>query len=240
MNVKHLLIKLVVVACCCSPLAAQAEDELPPGFEPLPTATDLSGWVGGSTHDPRKISDEQQATWDAEVREHWSVDGDELVSDGHGPHLVTAKNFSDFELWVDWKLSPAGDSGIYLRDMPQVQLWDPSNEAAHVHGADKGSGALWNNTSTGKWPLVLADKPTGEWNRMYVRMVGPYVRVILNDQLVVDDQKLENYFDRNSEPFAEGRIHLQTHGSETRFKRLYIRSIPQREADELKQQIEQR
>jgi hypothetical protein len=121
--------------------------------------------------------------------------------------------------------------------MPPVQLWDPSNEAAHQNGADKGSGALWNNNGAGKWPLELADKPTGEWNRMYVRVVGPYVRVVLNDKLVVDDAKIENYFDRKADPLAEGRIHLQTHGSETRFRRVLVREIDVPEADKILAEI---
>src|SRR5690606_22661373 len=109
---------------------------------------------------------------------------------------------------------PGGDSGIYLRDVPQVQLWDPTSERDHRHGADKGSGGLWNNQKHGRFPLQLADKPTGEWNRMHVRMVGPYVAVRLNDQLVVDNVKLENFFAREEPMFEEGRLHLQTHGSE--------------------------
>ncbi len=228
------LFSITLLATC----RGETPTDIPEGFNPLPIASDLTGWEGGSTADPRKITEAQQLKWNDEIKEHWSVDGDEIVSDGHGAHLVTAKKYRDFEFWVDWKLSPAGDSGIYLREMPQVQLWDPANKAAHKHGADKGSGALWNNNGEGKWPLVLADKPTGEWNRMYVRMVGPYVRVVLNDELVVDDAKLENYFDRKAEPFAEGRIHLQTHGSETRFRRLLIREIPADEANELTSTIE--
>ncbi len=223
------LVSLILVTIC----RGETPDEIPKGFIPLPIASDLAGWEGGSTAHPRKITAAQQAKWNSEIKKHWSVDGDELVSDGHEPHLVTANKYTDFELWVDWKLSRGGDSGIYLREMPQVQLWDPANKEAHKHGSDKGSGALWNNNGDGKWPLVLADEPTGQWNRMYVRMVGPYVRVVLNDKLVVDDAKLENYFDRNAEPFAEGRIHLQTHGSETRFRRLLIREIPAAESSEL-------
>ena len=119
-----------------------------------------------------------------------------------------------------------------------MRITNPSHEPAHRSGSDKGSGALWNNNGNGKWPLELADNPTGEWNRMYVRMVGPYVRVVLNDKLVVDDAKLENFFDRQAEPFAEGRIHLQTHGSETRFKRLLLRKIDAAESAKLLEQIE--
>jgi hypothetical protein len=219
-------------------MARGETDKLPEGFKPLFNGKDLDGWEGGSTHDPRKITDEIQAKWDAEIAKHWQVKEGALVSDGHGPHLATKTKFRDFELWVDWWLAPHGDSGIYLRELPQIQIWDPQNEAAHANGSDKGSGGLWNNKKHERFPLEVADKPTREWNRMYVRMVGPYVEVKLNDKLVVDNVVLENYFSPDEPAFGEGRIHLQTHGSETRFRRLLIREIDKQEAAKLLATIE--
>ena len=217
-------------------IAAAAENDPPKGFTALFDGKDLKGWKGGATADPRKITPEQQAAWDAEIPKHWKVENGEIVSDGHGPHLVTDKNYGDFELWVDWKLSANGDSGIYLRDLPQVQLWDPTNKAAHQHGSDKGSGGLWNNQKADRWPTEVADKPIGEWNRMYVRMVGDKVTVVLNDKKVVDNVVLENYFDRQLPAFAKGTIQLQTHGSETRFRNVFVREILADEATKLLQE----
>ncbi len=212
---------------------AQSADQPPAGFSALFDGQSLDGWKGGSTHDPRKISPEQQAEWDAAVPAHWRVENGELVNDGQEPHLVTIKDFGDFELWVDWKLAPKGDSGIYLRGCPQVQIWDPTNEEAHRHGSDKGSGALWNNETHEKWPTEVADKPIGQWNNMYVRMVGEYVTVVLNGKTVVDNVVLENYYDRKIPVFARGPIHLQTHGSEMRFQNVFVREIPADEANKL-------
>lgn len=234
------LFTLLICLVSLSVTPTDAADDAPAGFVSIFPPADFAGWVGGKTIDPDKITLDQQATWDTAVREHWRVEGEELVSDGHLPHLVTARKYRDFEFLVDWKLSPNGDSGIYLRDTPQVQLWDPKNEKAHRNGSQKGSGGLWNNKGAGKWPLEVADMPTGEWNRMSVRMVGPYVRVMLNDKLVVDDAPLENFFDRSAPVLAEGRIHLQTHGSETRFRRLLIREIAPDESSQLISQIESR
>jgi hypothetical protein len=215
-------------------VAARAEENQPPkGFTALFDGKDLKGWKGGSTADPRKITPEQQAAWDAEVPKHWKVENGEIVSDGHGPHLVTDKNYGDFELWVDWKLAANGDSGIYVRDTPQVQLWDPTNKEAHQHGSDKGSGGLWNNQKHERFPSEVADKPIGEWNRMYVRMVGDKVTVVLNDKKVVDNVVLENYFDRSLPVFPTGTIQLQTHGSETRFKNVFVREISAEESAKL-------
>ena len=229
---------LAVVLClAASAVVAEEANKPPEGFSALFNGKDLAGWNGGSTADPKKTPPEQQANWDADVPKHWRVENGELVNDGHEPHLATKADYGDFQLWVDWKLSPNGDSGIYIRDSPQVQLWDPGNVEAHANGSDKGSGGLWNNQKHERFPTEVADQPVGEWNRMYIRMVGEYVTVVLNDKKIVDNVVLENYFDRESPVFARGAIHLQTHGSETRFRNVFVREIPSDEADNLLSEI---
>ncbi len=105
--------------------------------------------------------------WNEEIKTHWKVEKGEIVNDGKGAYLTTDKDYGDIELLIDYKMYPKGDSGIYLRATPQVQIWDYTKEGGKWNlGADKGSGGLWNNSpgSPGKDPLVLADKPFGEWN----------------------------------------------------------------------------
>lgn len=229
---------LLIVSPFACIAAAEEANQPPKGFVALFNGENLEGWKGGSTVDPTKVSPEQQAAWDAAVPQHWRVENGEIVNDGHEPHLVTKDDFGDFELWVDWKLSPKGDSGVYLRGYPQVQLWDPGNKDAHKHGSDKGSGALWNNQKHEKFPTEVADAPVGQWNRMHVRMIGERVTVVLNDKKVVDDVVMENYYDRAAPLHKRGPIHLQTHGSETRFRNLFIREIPAEEANKLLSQMD--
>lgn len=82
-----------------------------------------------------------------DLKAHWKVEGGELVNDGHGVYLTTDDPYGDIELYVDYKMLPLGDSGIYLRSpTPQVQIWDYTNEKVIKLGTDKGSGGLWNNT----------------------------------------------------------------------------------------------
>ena len=212
----------------------------PSGFTSLFNGKDLSGWRGRQPNynpaEEAKLTKEElaekQAKWNADRDAHWRVDADkkEIVSDGQSPHLATAKDYGDFEFHVDWLMVSAnGDSGIYLRGIPQVQIWDPSNQREVRNGADKGSGALWNNRpdSPGRFPLVKADKPVGEWNTLKIRMVGEKVWVWLNDQVTVDGQVMHNFFDKSgATPVpARGPIELQTHGSEIRFRNIYIKEI---------------
>ena len=82
----------------------------------------------------------------------------------------------------------------------------------------------------------VADKPFGEWNKFRIVMVGSRVSIWLNDKMVVDHAILENYFDKKkpaadrSPILAKGPIQLQTHGSEIRWRNLFVREIGAEEA----------
>ncbi|MBL8843596.1 MAG: DUF1080 domain-containing protein [Planctomycetes bacterium] len=159
-----------------------------------------------------------QATADEKMRAHWSVQDGTLVFDGGGDSLCTAEEFEDFELWVDWKIAKAGDSGIYLRGSPQVQIWDNPI----------GSGGLYNNQQPGNpsGPLAVADRPVGEWNRFKILMVGEKVTVFLNDVLVVNATTLENYWQRELPIYPRGQIELQNHGNTLWFRNVFVRELP--------------
>jgi hypothetical protein len=205
----------------------------PKGFAALFNGKDLKGWWGIGTEDPAKwmaLSPEKLAEKKAksleDISKHWSVEGDELVNDGKGLYLSTEKNFGDFELLLEYRTVPRADSGIYLRGIPQVQIWDSTDKGKFKLGADKGSGGLWNNPKgQGKDPLVLADKPLGEWNSFRIIMAGDLVTVYLNGKLVVDHAKLQNYFNKKGALPEKGPIQLQTHGGEIRWRNVFVREI---------------
>ncbi|HMO34812.1 MAG TPA: DUF1080 domain-containing protein, partial [Gemmatales bacterium] len=212
-------------------------------YVPLFNGKDLTGWYGwnihakgGSPAEVAKLSPEERAKkiaeWTADAEKHWSVQNGELVNDGHGAYLATEKNYRDYELLIDYKTVPLADSGIYLKATPQVQIWDSTEEKKFNIGADKGSGGLWNNSpgAKGKDPLVRADKPFGEWNRFRIRQIGERTWVWLNDQLVVDDAVMENFWDRKKRLAPEGPIILQTHGGEIRWRNIQIREFTPEEA----------
>jgi hypothetical protein len=239
---------LAMLASGLDAVPARAQ-EAPAGFTSLFNGTDLSGWRGrpggGGIFSPYEEAEytaeergAKQAEWNADRDAHWSVDTEkgEIVSDGHGVHLATEQAYGDFEFRVDWMLTErCGDSGVYLRSYPQVQLWDPDCPGVQEHGAARGSGGLWNNNpdNPGRWPLVKADHPIGEWNSMAVTMVGERVWVTLNGEPVVVGQRLDNIFDRSQPLLPTGSIELQTHGSEVRFRNVYVREISEAEGEAL-------
>ncbi len=229
---------------CCEECAVEKD-----GFKPLFNGKDLSGWWGLKTEDPAKwmalrpdkLVDKKAASLD-DIVQHWTIEGDELVNDGHGLYLTTDKDYGDFELLIDYKTVAKADSGIYLRGIPQVQIWDYTEEGGKWNiGADKGSGGLWNNSkgAKGKDPLVLADKPFGEWNSFRIIMAGDIVTVWLNGKLVVDHARLENYFDRKGSVPEKGPIQLQTHGGEIRWRNIKIREIGPEESKKIQAKAKQ-
>lgn len=234
MALRHCLALTALALCAIVPVSAQQTVTPPAGFVALYNGKNLDGWRGGDTQDHRKYlamtpeaRAKQDADWWADVLLHWRAEGAELVNDGKGRFLTTIKEYGDFELLVDYKALPLGDSGIYLRGVPQVQIWDHTNPAEFKNGAEKGSGGLWNNSpgAPGKDPLVLADKPFGEWNHFRIIMKGNRVTVWLNDKLTVDNAVLENYYDRKTDIPERGPIELQTHGSEIRWKNIFIKEL---------------
>ncbi len=274
---------LLTLTCLFAAVSvAGAKDNVPPkGFTALFNGKDLSGWYGWGTKDPSelwKMSPQELADYKRKsvegglpvgkagpehVNAHWSVANGELVNDGHGLYLTSNKDYGDFELMVEYKALPDGDSGIYLRGIPQVQIWDTTKGDPRGLGQDKGSGGLWNNSkgAPGKDPSKKMDKPFGQWNTFLIKMIGERVTVIFNGEKVVDNAVLENFFANQkagylayakADPkgkakakkdekvpngfmrdpaFPKGPIQLQTHGSEIRWRNVFIREIGADEAN---------
>jgi hypothetical protein len=214
-------------------------DNTPPeGFTALFNGKDLTGWKGLPVAEkldnpikraeaPPELLAKAQKAADERMRAHWTVKDGVLVFDGKGDSLATLRDdYGDFELYVDWKIEKGGDSGIYLRSSPQVQIWDTEFPDYFKHGAEKGSGGLWNNQKNPRDPSKRADKPVGQWNTFWIKMVGEKVWVKLNGELVLDGVVMENIWDRSKPIFPTGQIELQNHGNTLYFKNIYIKELP--------------
>jgi hypothetical protein len=235
-HVKTNLVRLTFVfalflGCASVEVGEKAEQELnvpPAGFLALFNGTDLLGWQGvlkpyDNPIKRQELSPEEYANRQAQANErmgqHWKVNDGILEFDGAGFSLGTDRHYGDFEMLVDWKLiTDHGDSGIYLRGSPQVQIWDPKKSKV-------GSGGLFNNKKHLSKPSVLADRPIGQWNTFRIKMVKNRVTVHLNDQIVVNNVVMENYWDRKQPILPEGPIELQCHGDPIHFRNIFIREI---------------
>ncbi|MCX6335030.1 MAG: DUF1080 domain-containing protein [Bacteroidia bacterium] len=210
-------------------LAVMLTDE---GFKPMFNGKDLTGWQGlvenpiaRSAVKPSELA-KKQAEADRKVPANWSVKDGCIWFNGSGENLCSIKEYGDFEMIVDWKISRKGDSGIYLRGSPQVQIWDTSRVEV---GAQVGSGGLYNNQTNLSKPLKVADNPVGDWNTFRIIMIGEKVSVWLNGELVVDDIVFENYWDRRIPIFPKGPIELQAHGTDLAFRDIFVREINEKE-----------
>ena len=207
---------------------------MPPGegFVPMFNGMDLTGWQG-LVENPlarAKMSkvelERKQAEANVMVPANWSVKDGCIWFNGKGNNLCSVREYGDFEMLVDWKISKDGDSGIYLRGTPQVQIWDTSRTEV---GAQVGSGGLYNNQKNPSRPLKVVDNPVGDWNTFRIKMRGEKVSVWLNGILVVDNVTMENYWDRNIPIFPRGPVELQAHGTDLAFRDIYIMDISEEE-----------
>jgi len=213
---------------------AGPKDNMPPeGFTALFNGKDLTNWQGlvdikeRSKLSPEQLEAKQKAA-NEKFLPHWTVVDGVLNYDGKGQSLQTAKDYGNFELYVDWKIRRGGDSGIYLRGNPQVQIWDSDSLSGGLaEDKGKGSGGLWNNPkgSKGKVPLRRADRPIGEWNSFHIIMKDDQVTVYLNGEKVVDQAPLANFWEPGKPLPAKGPIELQHHGDRLWFKNIYIKEL---------------
>jgi hypothetical protein len=194
----------------------------PEGFTPLfdgHSLTNFKGLVADPPHrakmSPQELAAAQDKA-DQRMRDHWHAENGVLHFDGKGDSLCTLADYTNFELLVDWKIEKGGDSGIYLRGSPQVQIWDNP----------LGSGGLYNNQKNPSKPLAVADNPIGEWNTFRIRMIDDKVTVWLNNTLVVDNTTLENYWERGQPIYPTGQIELQNHSNPLEFRNIWIKPLP--------------
>ena len=171
---RQLFAPLIAAACLLVTgnfAAAQSEA----GFTPLFNGRNLDGWklVGG-------------------VGPGYVIEGDRIVcpSDGGG-NLFTVKEYANFILRVDFKVSPGGNNGVGFRapyegdaayqGMEIQVLDDPAPQYKDIKpGQHAGSIYLVFPAKQG------ALKPTGEWNSYEITANGRHVSIQLNGIMVVD------------------------------------------------------
>lgn len=199
------------------------------GYVSIFNGKDLTGWEG-LVKNPiergkmsKRTLDRAQSKANEQMLKDWFVKDGVIGFKGEGyNNICTIKDYGDFEMIVDWKITNGGDSGIYLRGTPQVQIWDIARVDS---GAEVGSGGLYNNEKNERIPITVADNPINEWNTFRIKMVGERVTVHLNGVLVTNNVILENYWDRKLPIFTKEAIELQAHGEDLGFRNVYVREI---------------
>lgn len=176
------------------------------------------------------------------MTEGWQVVDGALTRTGRGGDIITTESFRNFDLMVDWKIRPGGNSGLFYRaalgsgaiyfSAPEMQILDDS---VHVDGKSDltSSGAVY-----GLYPARRGVvRPVGEWNTARVLVNGDHVEHWLNGQKIAEYELGSEDWRRrvNSSKFkqwpeygkaAEGHIGLQDHGDWVAFRNIKIRVLP--------------
>lgn len=193
------------------------------GFTPLPAAA----WRGYR-------SDTLPSGWR-------DING-ELTRVGGGGDIVTRDTFANFELRLEWKVAPGGNSGVMFRvadglgatyeSGAEMQVLDDSG---HANGSSRLTAA-GSNFDMHEAPAGVVRR-AGEWNEIRLIANGAHVEHWLNGTRVVSyDIGSEDWQRRRARSkfatwehyarYPSGRIALQDHGDWVAFRNIRIRRLP--------------
>lgn len=165
---------------------------------------------------------------EAKPADVWSVKDGMIVCKGRPPGVIrTEKDFSDYELTLEWRWAPGGKPGnsgllIHASKPREMFVWPKSLEVQLGSG---NAGDFWMIGETvevaGATPQKRrwlkrrksAEKPPGEWNTMTVRCKGDTIRVTVNGTLMNEGSKLSA---------THGAICLQSEGAEIHFRKVEL------------------
>jgi hypothetical protein len=169
----------------------------------------------------------------------WKVSDGCLVRVGPGGDITTDERFADFELQLEWRISPGGNSGIFFRSAegfrypwetgPEMQVLD---NAEHPDGREPKTSAGSNYALHA--PVRDVTRPVGFFNQVRIVADGPHVEYWLNGVKVVEYElgspgweKLVAESKFSSMPHygrvASGHIVLQDHGDKVWYRNVKIR-----------------
>lgn len=113
----------------------------------------------------------------------WFIEDGAMTNADHANDIGSKCNLKDFELSLEYKTVPGGNSGVYLRGRVEVQVLDSFGKAEVGNGDD---GAIYGQTP----PKVNASKKPGEWSTLNVSYAGDTLTVKLNGQVVHENLKI--------------------------------------------------
>ncbi len=161
-------------------------------------------------------------------------------------NLISEKEFTNFELSLEWKISEGGNSGImwgvqedekfdepYLTG-PEIQVLDNQKHPDAKNGPIRQAGALYDMVPASK----DVTKPVGEWNKVVIRIdhEANLGSVTLNGEKITEfpvhgeewDKMVEGSKFKGWEDFGKhrtGHIALQDHDNKVWFRNIQIREL---------------
>ncbi len=173
----------------------------------------------------------------------WEVHNGCLVRVGPAGDICTIDQFGDFELKFDWRISPAGNSGVFYRVQEDVgSPWETGPEfqvldnAEHPDGKDTKTSAGSNYGLNA--PIRDITQPVGFFNHARIVARDQHVEHWLNGVKVVEyelgsddwqqrvnNSKFKAWPEYGRKP--SGHIVLQDHGDQVWYRNIKIRRLDQ-------------
>ena len=171
----------------------------------------------------------------------WGVADGALTAVGPGGDIITEEQFGDFELRVEWNVSPGGNSGILYRvteeggfsfhSGPEMQVLDDAGHAASLTRLT-AAGSNYDLHAAAEGVV----RPAGEWNDVRILVDSAHVEHWLNDVKVVDYDLWTEDWEAlvAASKFAEwppygrarvGHIALQNYGDRVAYRAIRIRTL---------------
>ncbi|MXY07421.1 MAG: DUF1080 domain-containing protein [Rhodothermaceae bacterium] len=212
--------------------SAEADDEEPAMSEEMP-------WQSLGADQWRRYGGEG-------IPEAWQISDDgvfHFTGEGEGGDIITVEQYDNFELELEWKISPAGNSGIMFRVSedhdypwrtgPEYQILDNDLHPDAQEGEDRHAGANYDMHP----PSANVVSLVGEWNMTRIVANGAHVEHWLNGERIVsyelwsDDWKAliaeSKWIDMPDYGMTKtGHICLQDHSDPVWFRNIRIRRLP--------------
>ena len=174
--------------------------------------TDLTGWkiINPEHKNGFKVVDGQLVNEPLQAKE-----GEEVQ---YG-NLRTEATFKDFNLKLDVNVPKGNNSGVYLRGLYEVQVFDSYGKELDSHHM----GAVYSRIT----PSLAAEKPGGEWQSLDITLYKRHISVQLNGKTIIDNQPVEGPTGGAilSDVFAPGPIFLQGDHGKVSYRNIVLTPI---------------
>ena len=137
----------------------------------------------------------------------------------HYGNLRTEREFTDFNLDLEFNVPKGGNSGIYLRGLYEVQVVDHDSRMQGMHGV----GSIFNRII----PKGNFGKAGGEWQHYNITLIDRHVTVILNGEKVIDNEPILGCTNGalHADVTKQGPIYLQGDHTKVRYRNIIIKEI---------------
>jgi hypothetical protein len=161
----------------------------------------------------------------------WKVVDGVYVNTAPSTDIQTDAEYYDFQLHVEFNVTAEGNSGVYMRDKYEVQIFDSYGKPV----VDNGCGALYRRVA----PAVNASKPAGEWQSFDITFIGRRLTVFHNGKKVLDNVDVGPMGTgaASQRPDGPGPIRLQGDHTTVSFRNLRIRPLSKPEAEKLQKEM---